>query len=144
MKKKQKPDFSIFPFSRHAHFSPIGGNNIGYVAPIAIITLDEKMADDEDKKAYEEAKKIYDEKIFVGARFKAGTVNGQKNNNDKIGIITYISAKTFYVTWDFDNKKELEEKYNTSTFKLKWKPQKWSVAGIISMIQSGYIEMLEK
>lgn len=131
-----KPDFKDLPFSRHRHWTPAGGNTIGYFQPMYVGVINQDLFDAEDRKAYDTAKKIYDEKIFVGARFKAGRLHGEENKNDHTAIITYISSKTNMVTWEFEQ--AVKDKYP----KLIFKKQKWHILGMVSLIEQSNITML--
>lgn len=128
-----KPPFDNLNYTNNIFFSLIGGNKIGYIAPLATIITDEVAHEKQFKKDFLASKKIYDKLINRGAKFKA---SGKQSSPYVKAKITFINPKSETVSW---------KQYNLDEFKdtsLKPAKGKWLILGMISMIKQKTIEFL--
>lgn len=138
--KITKPPFEQIFYERHTIRWGCGNNPVG-VHLIATIKLKDntKKQDKEEKKDYEAAKKIYDEFINVGQRFKPSVV---KANREVTAKITFIHVEKQLITWKQDNIHEFEmPTWNDNP--LKPACGKWPIDSFIALVKSGEIEFIK-
>lgn len=106
-----KPDFSLLSYER-GHICWGAGNDVFALRLIARIKLTDKTTkkqDREEKKDYEDAKRIYDKFINKGIRF----ASGGKHKTTVQAKITFVNYETESVCWKQDNltNKEIKKGY---------------------------------
>lgn len=121
-----KPKFDNITFKNDLIWTPAGGNEIGFIAPLAIIVHNQEAVDEKFKKDHDKAKETYDKYINPGQQFKA------KGNSHIICKITRINPKTQTVSW---------KQINAPSHYLP-ASGKWAIIGMIALIHSKEIVML--
>lgn len=153
LKKGSQPPFPLiwngwkYPF-------PIGGNSLGTLQTIAVIPMysfyegdekEQKRTEYEEKKnrEYLEAKKFYEENIFVGMVFYGDNKNVSakvtKINTEK-GYVCYVASDELREYVKGENKK-YPGSYNE---KKPLKPGKYALSVFLSAIKQGTIKTLKK